>query len=46
MVMAQKVLRGDTLIFEALVTIVCIGASGKPCRLPAELRLMPLSPAT
>ena len=40
MVMAQQVWRGDTLLFEAGVTIVCINASGKPVRLPAKLRLM------
>ncbi|MFK7743522.1 MAG: tol-pal system-associated acyl-CoA thioesterase [Roseobacter sp.] len=45
MVMAQKVWRGETLIFAADVTIVCIGAAGKPARLPAKLRSLPLSPA-
>lgn len=40
MVMAQEVWRGDVLIFTAEVLIVCIGASGKPVRLPAECRLL------
>ncbi len=46
MIMAQKVLRGDDVLFTADVTIACIGAGGKPVRLPAELRLMPISPAS
>ena len=40
MVMRQRVLRDETLVFEAAVTVVCIGASGRPARLPAKLRLM------
>lgn len=40
MVMAQEVWRKDALIFSANVLIVCIGASGKPVRLPAECRLL------
>lgn len=40
MVMAQEVWRDDVLIFTAKVLIVCIGASGKPVRLPAECRLL------
>lgn len=40
MVMAQEVWRGETLVFSAKVLIVCIGASGKPVRLPAECRLL------
>lgn len=46
MIMAQKVWRGDTLLFQAEVTIVCIGAGGKPTRLPAELRLLPVTRPT
>ncbi|MEM9577756.1 MAG: tol-pal system-associated acyl-CoA thioesterase [Pseudomonadota bacterium] len=38
MMMAQRIFRKDTLIFAAQVTIVCIGAGGKPARLPAKLR--------
>ena len=45
MVMAQKLYRDDTLLFEADVTIVCIGAGGRPARLPAKLRSLPLSAA-
>ncbi|KZY03254.1 MULTISPECIES: tol-pal system-associated acyl-CoA thioesterase [unclassified Sulfitobacter] len=40
MVMRQTVLREATPIFEALVTVVCIGPAGRPARLPAKLRLM------
>ncbi|AXI45692.1 tol-pal system-associated acyl-CoA thioesterase [Sulfitobacter sp. SK012] len=40
MVMDQEVWRGETLLFAAKVTIVCIGAAGRPARLPAKLRLM------
>lgn len=43
MVMAQNVLRQEALIFAAKVTIACIGANGKPSRLPAKLRSMPIS---
>jgi len=44
MVMTQSVKRGEAVLFEAEVTIVCIGGGGKPVRLPAKLRAMPLSP--
>lgn len=43
MVMVQKLWRDETLLFAAEVVIVCIGADGKPVRLPAELRSMPIS---
>lgn len=43
MVMRQQIWRGESLIFAADVTIVCIAASGKPARLPAKLRALPLS---
>ncbi|MDW3183681.1 tol-pal system-associated acyl-CoA thioesterase [Roseobacter sp.] len=43
MVMRQKVRRDDHLLFTADVTIACLGAGGKPTRLPAELRSMPIS---
>lgn len=46
MVMAQEVRRGDALIFAAEVTIACIGAGGKPVRLPAELRSIPINGAS
>jgi len=42
MVMTQEVWRADTLLFQAAVTIVCINAGGKPCRLPAKLRSIPV----
>ena len=38
LVMTQEVCRGETVLFRAAVTIVCINAAGKPCRLPAKLR--------
>ena len=44
----QRILRGDALICEAEVEIVCIGLDGRPCRPPPELtaRLAPyLTPA-
>ena len=38
----QKVMRGEELIFKALVTAVCMTTEGRPTRLPAEIRaLMP-----
>ncbi|MBW4707628.1 tol-pal system-associated acyl-CoA thioesterase [Roseobacter sp. YSTF-M11] len=46
MVMAQTVSRDGDVLFAAVVTIACIGAGGKPVRLPAELRLMPISVAS
>lgn len=46
MVMAQEVRRGDALIFAAEVTTACIGAGGKPVRLPAELRSIPINDAS
>ncbi|MEX0368131.1 MAG: tol-pal system-associated acyl-CoA thioesterase [Ruegeria sp.] len=38
--MAQLVRRGDTEVFRATVTAVCINAEGKPVRLPAEIRAL------
>ncbi|MEM1073904.1 MAG: tol-pal system-associated acyl-CoA thioesterase [Pseudomonadota bacterium] len=43
MVMEQTVLCDGVVLFAAEVTVVCIGASGKPVRLPAELRVLPLA---
>ena len=43
MVMAQDVWRDSELLFRALVTIVSIAEGGRPARLPAELRSVPLS---
>ncbi len=42
MVMTQEVWRAEALLFQAVVTIVCINAGGKPCRLPAKLRSIAL----
>lgn len=36
--MAQEVWRGETLLFRAAVSIVVLGETGRPARLPAELR--------
>lgn len=38
--MSQLVRRGDTEIFRATVTAVCINKDGKPIRLPAEIRAL------
>ena len=43
MVMRQLVCRGADTLFAADVTIVCIGPAGKPARLPAKLRSLPVS---
>jgi acyl-CoA thioester hydrolase len=43
MVMRQSVWRGTDVIFRADVTIVCIGTGGKPVRMPAALRLIPVT---
>jgi acyl-CoA thioester hydrolase len=37
-VLDQRVLRGDAVLFDARVTLVAIGASGAPARLPQALR--------
>lgn len=42
MVMFQKITRDGVPLFTADVTIVCIGAAGKPTRLPAKLRSLPV----
>lgn len=38
LVLRQDVRRGEGLLFSARVTLVALGASGRPARLPAELR--------
>jgi acyl-CoA thioester hydrolase len=38
LVMDQKVLRGDTVLFSAIVTVVCLTVTGAPARLPEEVR--------
>lgn len=37
-VLGQDVLRGGTRLFAALVTLVALGAEGRPARLPEALR--------
>jgi len=45
-VLAQSVLREGDLLFAAKVTLVALGADGRPMRLPAGLRRQgPLEPA-
>ncbi len=36
--LTQQVLRNDTRLFEAVVTIVCLDETGRPQRLPAGFR--------
>ncbi|WP_171100421.1 MULTISPECIES: tol-pal system-associated acyl-CoA thioesterase [unclassified Ruegeria] len=38
--MSQLIKRGETEIFRAEVTAVCMNAEGKPVRLPAEIRAL------
>ena len=40
LIVEQSVMRDDELLFQAVVTIVCIGEAGQPVRLPANIRLM------
>lgn len=40
LVMDQKVVRGEDVLFAAVVTVVCIGEGGTPARLPANIRLI------
>jgi len=40
LVMEQIVKRDSELLFQAVVTLVCINEAGQPVRLPANLRLM------
>lgn len=40
LVMEQIVKRNCDLLFQAVVTIVCINEAGQPVRLPANIRLM------
>lgn len=40
LVMEQIVKRNCDLLFQAVVTLVCINEAGQPVRLPANLRLM------
>jgi acyl-CoA thioester hydrolase len=38
LVLAQSVERGSASLFEAIVTLVCLGEAGQPIRLPANIR--------
>lgn len=38
LILTQEVLRDGATLFRAIVTIVCLDASGRPVRLPDELR--------
>lgn len=38
LIMSQEVLRGEDLLFQAEVTVVCVNQSGAPARLPANIR--------
>ncbi len=40
LILSQEVCRGEELLFRARVTLVAIRVSGKPTRLPAEIRLL------
>jgi acyl-CoA thioester hydrolase len=40
LVMEQIVKRDNELLFQAVVTLVCINEAGQPARLPANIRLM------
>ena len=37
MIMGQRVTRGDTELFRALVTVVCMTLEGRPVRLPKDI---------
>ncbi|MFZ5965294.1 tol-pal system-associated acyl-CoA thioesterase [Thalassococcus sp. BH17M4-6] len=38
LVMRQDVLRGEEVLFQAVVTVVCVNGEGQPARLPANIR--------
>ena len=38
--MDQRVKRGEELLFQAVVTLVCMNEAGQPVRLPANIRQM------
>ena len=38
LILAQEVARGDRLLFRARVTLVALTGSGRPARLPADIR--------
>jgi acyl-CoA thioesterase FadM len=35
--MEQEIWRGDTRLIVAKVTLACVGAGGRPARMPADL---------
>ncbi|MGR3695675.1 MAG: tol-pal system-associated acyl-CoA thioesterase [Sagittula sp.] len=37
-VLDQRVLRGEAVLFSARVTLVCLAADGRPTRIPADIR--------
>lgn len=37
-ILRQSVVRGETVLFDAIVTLVALTDSGKPTRLPADIR--------
>lgn len=40
LVMEQRVMRGEEMLFHAMVTVVCMNEAGQPVRLPANIRQM------
>ena len=40
LILNQQVFRGDTLLFQAEVTVVCLNEAGHAVRLPANIRRM------
>ncbi len=40
LILSQEVCRDEEILFQARVTLVSISVSGKPTRLPAEIRLL------
>ena len=39
-VLDQRVLRAQTLLFQAEITLVCLGSGGQATRLPRDLRAL------
>ena len=39
-IMKQTVLRGETVLFRALVTVACMDDTGRPVRVPEALRVL------
>ncbi|MEP3346960.1 MAG: tol-pal system-associated acyl-CoA thioesterase [Litoreibacter sp.] len=36
--LTQDVMRGNDVLFKSVVTLVCLGETGRPSRLPADIR--------